>query len=129
MGSGTDYFFNGLIDDVRVYDRAIDEADIPKLNKPAGIDTTEASACPYVLYTAIDLSGNTTTVKREVIITNDAVPPVLTLLGDAEVTINVGDNYEDAGAHVTDNKDGNLTPFIDDGGSIDAVDTSRLENI
>ena len=126
MGSGTDYFFNGLIDDVRVYDRAIDEADIPKLNKPAGIDTTEASVRPYVLaYTAIDSSGNTTTVKREVIITNDAVPPVLTLLGDAEVTINVGDNYEDAGATATDNKDGNLTPFIDDGGSIDAVDTSK----
>ena len=52
MGSGTDYFFNGLIDDVRVYDRAIDEADIPKLNKPAGIDTTGGQAfAPMYLHT------------------------------------------------------------------------------
>ncbi len=81
---------------------------------------------PYVLaYTASDSSGNTTTVKREVIITDDAIAPVITLLGDAEVTLNVGDTYEDAGATASDNKDGNLTPFIDDGGSIDEVDTSK----
>ena len=51
----------------------------------------------------------------------DTVPPVITLLGDSTVNINVGDNYVDAGATASDDVDGDIT------GSIvvaDSVDTS-----
>ena len=46
-------------------------------------------------------------------------------VGQATVTLNIGDTYDDEGATAEDNKDGVLTPFIDDGGSIEAVDTTK----
>ncbi|MBT3834943.1 DUF5011 domain-containing protein [Candidatus Peribacteria bacterium] len=42
----------------------------------------------------------------------DTVPPVITLLGDATVTLSVGDTYTDAGATALDNIDGDITGNI-----------------
>ncbi len=42
----------------------------------------------------------------------DAVPPVLTLNGEASVSIPARSNYVDAGATALDNIDGNITPSI-----------------
>jgi hypothetical protein len=42
----------------------------------------------------------------------DAVPPVLTLNGEASVSIAARSNYVDAGATATDNIDGNISPSI-----------------
>ncbi|QSE97438.1 immunoglobulin-like domain-containing protein [Fulvivirga lutea] len=52
----------------------------------------------------------------------DTTPPVITLLGDATVTLAVDDPYTDAGATATDDTDGDITGDIVVGG--DAVDTS-----
>ena len=126
LGSGNDFFFSGMIDDIQIYNRAIPEADILKLQKPVGIDTSQKSFDPYILsYTAVDSSGNTTKVTREVVVSNDTTVPVITLEGDAEVTVVLNTTYEDFGATAFDQEDGNLTPFIDDGGSVDAVDTTK----
>ena len=61
------------------------------------------------------------------------MPAVELVLWDTEETHRVlyvtaagfGDTYDDEGATAEDNKDGVLTPFIDDGGSIEAVDTTK----
>jgi|GEM_PF-5658716 len=53
--------------------------------------------------------------------TGDSVPPVITLLGNATVTINVDDTYIDAGATALDNVDGNITVNIV---TVNQVDTS-----
>ena len=42
----------------------------------------------------------------------DTSKPVIALLGDTTVTLNIGDTYTDAGATATDNKDGNMTSKI-----------------
>lgn len=42
----------------------------------------------------------------------DTTAPVITLVGEAVVTVNVGDTYTDAGATVTDNVDGDITSRI-----------------
>ena len=42
----------------------------------------------------------------------DTVKPVLTLNGDTNITMTIGDTYIDAGATATDNKDGDLTDSI-----------------
>ena len=42
----------------------------------------------------------------------DSIAPVITLLGNASITLSVGDSYEDAGATASDNKDGNLSNDI-----------------
>lgn len=51
----------------------------------------------------------------------DSVAPVITLLGDATVSIEVGDTYIDAGATAKDNYDGDITSNIV---SVSNVDTA-----
>ena len=52
----------------------------------------------------------------------DLTPPVITLTGDAAVTVECGDSYTDAGATATDDRDGDVTAGIVVAG--DAVDTT-----
>ena len=52
-------------------------------------------------------------------VTEDSIAPVITLLGDATVSIEVGDTYIDAGATAKDNYDGDITSSIVVTGSVD----------
>lgn len=52
----------------------------------------------------------------------DSTAPIITLNGDSDLTLNVGDQYSEQGAKVTDNVDTNLTATI--GGDI--VDTTKI---
>ena len=66
----------------------------------------------YVIsYSAVDNSGNQATATRTVNVV-DTTTPVITLIGDSQVTIEVGSTYTDAGATATDNYDGDLSPQI-----------------
>ncbi|MBT5380904.1 MAG: DUF5011 domain-containing protein [Opitutae bacterium] len=116
--SAATFQFKGAIDDVRIYDRALTEAEVVALDQP--VEDTRHT----VLYQTADFSGNVTTRERTVVFSSDTTPPVITLVGDTEVTINVDEEYVDEGAIASDEKDGNLTPFVDDRGTVDAVDTS-----
>ena len=51
----------------------------------------------------------------------DTTPPVITLNGAPSVTLNVGDNYSDAGATASDDVDGDLTGKIV---TVDPVDVN-----
>lgn len=125
-----DYFFNGLIDEVRFLNKAVVSGDIPLLMEPGGINTTKKTAVPYIItYSSTDTSGNTTTVERKVYVSNDSTPPTLTLNGDAEITIPIGSTYtqdDDAGATATDETDPILVmqPRIEVSG-IEDIDTSK----
>ena len=59
-------------------------------------------------YTAVDNSGNQATATRTVSVV-DTTAPVITLLGNSQVNVEVGSSYTDAGATATDNYDGDLT--------------------
>ena len=48
----------------------------------------------------------------------DTTPPVITLIGSANISVTRGDNYTDAGSTATDNVDGNLTSNITVQGSV-----------
>ena len=52
------------------------------------------------------------------------MPPVITLVGESEITINVGEVYEDEGATAIDEVDGNISFLIDTEGS-EEIDTSK----
>ncbi len=66
-----------------------------------------------VTYFATDLSGNTTSASRSVIvIPPDTTAPVITILGTNPLTIEGGSLYIDAGATALDNVNGNLTSSI-----------------
>jgi arylsulfatase A-like enzyme/proteasome assembly chaperone (PAC2) family protein len=77
-----------------------------------------------ITYNVTDLNG---LAAEEVTRTVNVAPdlaPVITLNGDANVTLQLGDAYADAGATALDDRDGDLTASIIVGG--DTVDTSTI---
>ena len=64
-----------------------------------------------VTFSATDSDGNTFSAQSTVTVT-DQTAPVITLLGLASVTLNVGDPYTDAGATANDNVDGALIKLV-----------------
>ena len=57
----------------------------------------------------------------------DETAPVITLVGDAEITVEVGSTYTDLGATASDNYDGDITTDVVIGGH--SVDTSVIRAI
>ena len=58
------------------------------------------------------------TITRTVFVV-DTTSPVITLVGEAIVTVEVGSDYEDEGASAKDSLDGDLTPQIKVTGKVD----------
>ena len=56
-----------------------------------------------VTYNVQDTAGNDATQVTRTVRVIDAVAPIITLIGDAAVNLNVGDNYIESGATVADN--------------------------
>lgn len=77
-------------------------------------------------YTVTDAAGNTTTVTRTVTVVattpTDTTPPVISLTG-GNLTLQVGDTWDEPGFIATDNTDGDITDSVVVTG---AVDTSRV---
>jgi hypothetical protein len=72
-------------------------------------------------YNASDAAGNAATaVTRTVTVSKDTKPPVITLSGNAAITLEVGDSFTDLGATATDAVDGNLTSHIVVTGTVDS---------
>ncbi len=57
-----------------------------------------------VTYTAQDAAGNPAQAQRTVTV-QDTTPPVVTLIGQASITLNINDPYTDAGVNATDTCD------------------------
>jgi hypothetical protein len=71
---------------------------------PINTDTTVKSF-------AKTLTGNSGPMVT-VLYTIDPVSPIITLIGNAHVTVDISSPYADAGATANDNRDGNITPSI-----------------
>ena len=65
-----------------------------------------------VAYNVSDSSGNAALEVTRTVTVVDTTIPVITLLGDNPVTVEVGSTYTDAGATATDNYDGDITSII-----------------
>ena len=70
-----------------------------------------------VIYTVSDSSGNKTEVRRTIVF-KDPEPPVLTLLGDMEITIEAGTSYAEPGFTAVDNCDGDIAQFVNVTGNV-----------
>lgn len=69
----------------------------------------------YVHYHVTDAAGNEGTTRRVVLVvenTSDQDPPVITLLGDNPLVINIGDEVVDPGAEALDETSGDRTEHI-----------------
>ena len=73
-----------------------------------------------VTYNVSDTSGNTAVSVTRTVYVVDTTAPVITILGDNPLTIEVGSTFTDAGATATDNYDGDLTSSIVVSGSVDS---------
>ncbi|MGZ5243038.1 MAG: immunoglobulin-like domain-containing protein [Bacteroidia bacterium] len=60
------------------------------------------------VYNVKDGSGNAAPEARRTIIVGDMVPPVVSIIGDTLVVVEVNEKYNDAGFNVTDNLNGNI---------------------
>jgi beta-glucanase (GH16 family) len=64
-----------------------------------------------ITYSASDTAGNTATAVRTITVA-DTQPPVISLIGDSEVSHEQGSNYIDAGASASDVVDGDVEVLI-----------------
>ncbi|MBM7679075.1 OmpL47-type beta-barrel domain-containing protein, partial [Gracilibacillus alcaliphilus] len=74
------------------------------------IDTSKLGSY-QVTYEVEDDSGNKSKATRNVEVV-DTTAPEITLNGEAEITLELGDSYQEAGAVASDNYDGNLNEAI-----------------
>ena len=89
----------------------------------SGADYRNTAGTYSIKYNVSDAAGNIADeVVRSVIVEaptqpGDITPPVITLIGESEVTITVGDEYTDAGATAQDDKDGDISDDIEETGA------------
>lgn len=122
---GDGFFFDGLIDDLKIYDVAIEFDEVPYVMQRSGVDTSKPTEKPYVLeYTVTDSSGNTTTVTRSITVSGDTVPPTITLIGAAEITLETGTPFVDPGYSAIDNEDGDIGFLVSFGDSLTKLDVN-----
>ena len=69
-------------------------------------------------YTSTDAHGNTATAQRTLVYV-DTTPPVITLSGNAEMTIQSGDSFSDPGYTAQDAGDGDVTASVTTSGAVD----------
>ena len=94
-------------------------ADIVTVNN---VDTSVIGSYT-VTYNVTDSSGNAASEVTRTVSVTDTTAPVITLVGDAEITVEVGSTYTDLGATASDNYDGDITADIV---TVNNVDTSVI---
>ena len=122
---GDSYYYTGLVDDLKIYNFAVTESQVAEVGKRTGVVTSaEKKSPPYTLtYTTSDAMGNTTTVERKVVVSNDVTPPSIVLLGDAEIEIELNSAFTDPGILASDNVDEHVNAALVD--VTGTVDTSK----
>jgi len=76
---------------------------------------TEALSTQQIVYTAVDAAGNSSSLTRQLIV-QETAPPEINLVGEASVTIELGEGYVNAGALANGNYDGLLEVSVDSNG-------------
>ena len=74
-------------------------------------------------YNVSDDAGNAATEVTRTVNVTDTTAPVITLVGDSQITVEVGSTYTDLGATASDNYDGDITADIV---TVNNVDTSVI---
>jgi len=98
---------------------AIDDVDGAVGITTSGSVDTSKDGTYTITYSAVDSSGNKSTASRTVIVTTPIDPnaPVITLNGNATLTIENGTTYSDQGASAIDDVDGAVS--VTTSGSVD----------
>lgn len=71
----------------------------------------------YLVYHVKDSNGNQVEEKRHILLT-DSIPPVITLNGNKNVYVNIGEDYYDAGATAIDENEGDVSDKVEVEGTV-----------
>jgi len=83
-----------------------------------GVVDTNKAGTYHLTFSAIDEAGNKASVSRAVVV-KDTEKPVITLSGESQLSLFVGDSYNEPGATAADNLDGVVSVLIS--GSVDTL--------
>jgi hypothetical protein len=82
---------------------------------------TETPGTYTLTYAAVDAAGNAAEKVLRQVVVEDQTVPVVTLLGEASITLGCGEVYADAGATAEDACDGDLSSAIKTYNSVDTA--------
>ena len=102
-------YFNGLVDDLRIYNRPLADTEIQTLAQNGSPIDTSSPAHHLVTYSVEDAAGNLATATRTVVVKPDPAAPVITILGSEIHEHEAGTEFIDPGVKITDGA-GNLIP-------------------
>lgn len=89
------------------------------LTEKVDVAKKEVSDTKYdIVYKVQDSSGNEAEKVRHITIIDD-IAPVISLKGNSQMTVYLGNSYQEKGATAEDEKDGDLTGKITTSGSVD----------
>ncbi len=71
-----------------------------------------------IIYTVTDSSGNTAKIERKIVY-KDLIAPVITLKGEREITLNIGETYVEPGYEAIDECDGDISTRVEVEGTVD----------
>jgi hypothetical protein len=95
------------------------DGDISGLIVESGIVDPSVLGVTTIRYNVTDSSGNDATEVIRTVTVQDTTPPTITLIGDASILLEVGDNFTDPGVTVNDNYDGSITSGINVTNTVD----------
>ena len=70
-------------------------------------------------YDVVDAANNAATSVTRTVTVTDQTAPEITLIGDANMSVTIGNSYVESGATATDNNDGDITASIVISGAVD----------
>ena len=85
----------------------------------SGTVDTSSTGSYTISYSILDITGNSASVTRTVIVYKDTTVPMITLIGSSTVYLGSGITFSDPGAIATDNIDDDLTSTIITSGTVD----------
>ena len=95
------------------------DGDLSEAIKVSGEVDSNKPGSYELKYDVKDSSGNEAVTVTRTVIVVDTISPVITLVGEAIVTVEVGSDYEDPGVAANDSVDGDLTSQIKVTGEVD----------
>jgi beta-lactam-binding protein with PASTA domain len=97
------------------------EGDLTGAIVVGGVVDTAVPGDYTLTYNVSDTAANAAVEVTRTVTVTDTTAPVITLGGDAAVTVECGDTYTDAGATAADDCEGDLTGAIVVGGAVDTA--------
>ena len=97
----------------------VGDGDLSEAIKVSGEVDSNKPGSYELKYDVKDSSGNEAVTITRTVVVVDTTSPVITLVGEAVVTIEVGSDYEDPGVAAKDSVDGDLTSKVKVTGKVD----------